>query len=133
MSEGRFILKKNIQDISANKKWRSEEGKESLKELISKYKSANRTGCALLYLGQMTTGNEQFEYLQQAISEFSDCFYGDGTQVGAFARFVLLHRYRRDGETEKAAKLAEEIRTDYPDAIDHRGRNIVELLETAEN
>jgi hypothetical protein len=113
----------------ANKKWRSEEGKESLKKLIEKYKSANRTGCALLYLGQMTTGDEQMEYLQQAIDDFSDCFYGDGAQVGAYARFVLWYRYRNDGEKEKAAKLAEEIRTDYPDAIDHRGRNVVALLE----
>lgn len=114
----------------ANKKWRSEEGKESLRKLISKYSSANRTGCALLYLGQMSTGGEQINYLKQAIENFSDCFYGDGAQVGAYARFILLYRYRNDGEKEKAARLAEEIQTDYPDAIDHRGRKVVELLKT---
>lgn len=113
----------------ANKQWRSEEGKESLRKLISKYSAANRTGCALLYLGQMSTGDEQINYLKQAIENFSDCFYGDGVQVGAYARFVLWYRYRNDGEQEKAEKLAEEIKTDYPDAIDHRGRNIVALLE----
>jgi hypothetical protein len=100
---------------------------------MSKYSSANRTGCATLYLGQMSTGDQQIEYLQKAIDDFSDCFYGDGAQVGAFARFVLFDRYHHDGEKEKAAKLAEEIRTDYPDAIDHRGRNVVDLLKTVED
>ncbi len=112
----------------ANKKWRSEEGKDSLKELISKYSSANRTGCALLYLGQQSTGDEQVEYLQRAIDDFSDCFYGDGVQVGAYARFVLFHRYKRDGENEKAAKLADEIKTLYPDSISHRKQSLVALL-----
>jgi hypothetical protein len=117
----------------ANKKWRSEEGKDSLKKLVSKYSAANRTGCALLYLGQMSTGDEQINYLKQAIENFSDCFYGDGVQVGAYARFVLWYRYRNDGEKEKAAGIAEEIRINYPDAIDHRGRNVVELLKTVED
>ncbi len=116
----------------ANKKWRSEEGKDSLKELISKYSSANRTGCALLYLGQMSTGDEQIEYLRRAINNFSDCFYGDGVQVGAYARFVLFHRYKKDGENEKAAKLAEEIKTLYPESISHRKQSLVFLLEAAE-
>jgi len=113
----------------ANKKWRSEEGKESLKELISKYSSANRTGCALLYLGQMSTGDEQVDYLQRVINGFSDCFYGDGVQVGAYARFVLFHRYKKDGENEKAEKLADEIKTLYPDSINHRKKSLVALLK----
>lgn len=79
----------------------------------------------------MSTGDEQIEYLQQAIDSFSDCFYGDGAQVGAYARFVLLCRYHRDGGKEKTDRLAEEIRTGYSNAIDHRGRKIVDLLEAA--
>jgi len=112
----------------ANKKWRSEEGKDSLKELISKYSSANRTGCALLYLGQQSTGDEQIEYLRRAINDFSDCFYGDGVQVGPYARFVLFHRYKKDGENEKVAKLADEIKTLYPDSISHRKQSLVALV-----
>ncbi|MCC7300789.1 MAG: hypothetical protein IT583_06895 [Verrucomicrobia bacterium] len=136
--DSKIYSQEKLQDIEslyqvANKQWRSEEGKESLRKLISKYSSANRTGCATLYLGQMSVGDEQIEYLQKAINDFSDCFYGDGAQVGAYARFVLLHRYRKDGENEKAAKLAEEIRTGYPDSIDHQGRPIVDLLKTVKD
>ena len=112
----------------ANKNWQTEEGKESLKRLTLKYASANRVGCAMLYLGQMSTGDDQIEYLRRAIDDFSDCFYGDGAQVGGFARYVLLHRYQQDGENEKAQKLIDEIRTNYPDAIDHRGNRITSLL-----
>lgn len=39
----------------ANKQWNSPEAKESLKILIEKYPKANRTGCALQYLGQMSS------------------------------------------------------------------------------
>ena len=109
----------------ANKKWSSEEGKTSLKKLIDKYDKANRTGCAMLYLGQLSEGDEQLEYLTRAIEDFSDCCYGDGVQVGAYARFVLAKRYKADGETEKANKLLGELKQDYADAIDHRGRSLL--------
>jgi predicted RNase H-like nuclease (RuvC/YqgF family) len=62
----------------ANQRWQTEEGKNSLKDLIKKYDKANRTGCALLYLGQMSEAAEKEEYLQKAIADFSDCWYGDG-------------------------------------------------------
>lgn len=46
---------------TANSDWKSEEAQKSLKLLIEKYPEANRTGCAVLYLGQMTKGSEQLE------------------------------------------------------------------------
>lgn len=113
----------------ANKKWRSQEGVESLKLLIENYKKANRTGCALLYLGQMSRGDEQIKYLMQAIKDFSDCYYGNGVQVGAYARFKLLWIYVRNGNKTKADKLVQEIKTNYPDAIDHRGNNLVDIID----
>jgi len=105
----------------ANKQWKSQEGKDSLKELISKYDKANRTGCALLYLGQMSKGQEREEYLKQAIDDFSDCYYGDGVQVGAYARYYLAYHYKESGEPNKADKLFSELEQKYPDAIDHNG------------
>jgi hypothetical protein len=109
----------------ANKKWQSEEGKNSLKELISKYEKANRTGCALLYLGQMTTGAQKEEYLKKAIADFSDCRYGDGVEVGSYARFILAAHLRQNGQAEKADELIKEIKQQYPDAIDHRGKPLL--------
>jgi len=113
----------------ANKDWRSEEAKSSLKELISKYDKANRTGCALLYLGQMSKGDEQIEYLTKAIEGFSDCYYGDGAQVGAYARMYLAYRNKQDGKADKARALFEEIRAQYPNAIDHRGNLLADIIE----
>jgi len=112
----------------ANRKWQSQEGKDSLKQLIEKFDKANRTGCALLYLGQMSKGREREEYLQKAIDGFSDCCYGDGVQVGAYARYYLAYYYKENGQTKKAEELLEEIKSKYPDAINHKGRLLADLL-----
>lgn len=113
----------------ANKQWRTEEGKESLQQLISKYENANRTGCALLYLGQMSQGEERENYLKQAIADFSDCYYGDGVQVGAYARYYLAYHYKEAGEEKRTAELFKEIGELYPDAIDHKGKLLSTLIE----
>ena len=112
----------------ANKKWKTQEARNSLKMLVDKYNKANRTGCAILYLGQMNRGDEQLGYFKQAIADFSDCFYGDGVQVGAYARLLLGQVYLRNGNTELAKTLFDEIRKDYPDSIDHRGNSLVGKL-----
>ena len=106
----------------ANQKWQTEEGKNSLKDLIKKYDKANRTGCAMLYLGQMSEGAEKEEYLNKAIADFSDCWYGDGVQVGPFARYILANHYRATDKKEKADELIEQLRKQFPDAIDHSGK-----------
>lgn len=113
----------------ANKQWRTQEGKDSLEILIDKYDHANRTGCALLYLGQMSQGKDREEYLERAIDDFSDCFYGNGVQVGAYARYYLAFHYKEAGKTSKAKKLFEEITKKYPDAIDHKGRFLVDQID----
>lgn len=112
----------------ANKQWDSAEAKESLKKLTEKYAKANRTGCALLYLGQMTTGEEKERYLKRAIADFGDCWYGDGVQVGACGRFYLAAHYQESGKRVEASALFAEIRKDYPDAIDHKGRLLADAM-----
>ena len=112
----------------ANRKWRSQEGKDSLKKLIQKFDKANRTGCTLLYLGQMSKGEEKEEYLQKAINDFSDCYYGDGVQVGAYARYHLAYYYRKNGQEKKAKELFKEISNKYPDAINHKGQLLADFI-----
>ena len=67
-------------------------------------------------------------YFKQAIADHSDCFYGDGVQVGAFARFLLGQVYLSTGHADLAKMLFDEIRKDYPDSIDHRGNSLVGQL-----
>jgi hypothetical protein len=125
---------KIIEDLYqvANKKWDESEGRTSLKRLLAKYPRANRAGCAVLYLGEMSRGDKQEKYLQQAIDGFSDCVYGDGVQVGAFARFLLIEICLKGNNTEKAkaAKLIEELKEKYPDSIDHSGQLLVDQIGT---
>jgi hypothetical protein len=69
----------------ANSNWRTPQAKQSLEQMVAKFPDVNRTGCAVLYLAQYSRGEEQEKLLKQAIDKYSDCYYGNGVQVGAFA------------------------------------------------
>jgi hypothetical protein len=112
----------------ANQKWGTPEAKESLQTLVRKFPDNNRTGCAVLYLAQMSQGDERAQYLQDGIEKYNDCFYGDGAQVGAYARFLLAKDYKSQGDTSKAKALFNEIKAKYAGAIDHNGNLLVDIL-----
>jgi hypothetical protein len=113
----------------ANQKWGSAEATESLQTMIKKYPDINRTGCAVLYVAQNSQGDERARYLQDCIEKFNDCFYGDGVQVGAYARFLLAGDYMSRGAEEKAAVLYSELKTRYSDALDHSGALLVDSIK----
>ena len=106
----------------ANKKWRTQEAKDSLKKMLAKYDKANRTGCALQYMGQMSSGKEKEAYLLRAIESYGDCYFGNGVNVGAYSRLHLAGYYKSIGKTREAVKLWKEILEKYPDAISHSGK-----------
>jgi len=111
-----------------SKQAKSPEAQQNLKILLEKYPKANRTGCALQYIGQVSVGLEKEAYLTQAIKDFSDCYYGDGVQVGAYARFYLAAYYAKAGKKDEAKALYDQIRKDYPDAVNHKGKLLVEMI-----
>ncbi|MDD2600238.1 MAG: tetratricopeptide repeat protein [Kiritimatiellae bacterium] len=113
---------------SANKNLKSPEAKEALKSLIEKYPKANRTGCAVQYMGQMSSGEEKETYLKLAIKDFGDCYYGSGVQVGAYARLYLAYYYKEIGKEKEAKTLFDEIKNDFPDAVNHKGKLLVNML-----
>ena len=115
----------------ANTNWRTDRVKARLamENLVDRYKKANRTGCALLYLGQLSDGLERENYLETAIADFSDCFYGNGVQVGGFARYLRIYDLREQGKADEAAKLETELRENYPKAISHNGLLLTDLLD----
>ncbi|MGB7749757.1 MAG: hypothetical protein WBN75_21010 [Verrucomicrobiia bacterium] len=113
----------------ASQKWGSPEASESLQAMIKKYPDIDRAGCAVLYVAQMSKGDERAKYLQDCIDQYNDCFYGDGVQVGAYARFLLAEDYQSNGEMEKAKTLFNEIKTQYHDAIDHSGKLLEDSIK----
>jgi hypothetical protein len=113
----------------ANQKWGSPEAAESLATMIKKYPDINRTGCAALYVAQRSQGDERAKYLQDCIERFNDCFYGDGVQVGAFARFLLAGDLKAKGEESKAKALYDELKANYADAVDHGGKLLVDCIK----
>ena len=121
-----------LYQVANTKGKRTDEAKASLKQLLEKYDKANRTGCALLYLGQASEGDERLQYLTRAVEKFSDCYYYNGCQVGGYGRYVLALTLWEKGEKESARALFEEIKTTYKEATDHRARPMPELVEAAE-
>jgi tetratricopeptide (TPR) repeat protein len=128
-----FYTREQFQDIetlyqAANRDLRAPDAKQKLVALVDKYPDANRSGCAILYLAQLSQGEEAEKYLKQAIEKHENAWYGNGTQVGAFARFQLARLYWQASKQNAARSLAQEIRTKFPDAVDHNGRTLVDLL-----
>jgi hypothetical protein len=108
---------------------RTPENQEILKQVVEKYPKSNRAGCAALYLGQFSKDvRESEKFLELAIKDYSDCYYLNGTSVGAFARLLLGQREKQAGHDTKAKKLFEEIRKDYPTATSHTGKLLVDAL-----
>jgi hypothetical protein len=114
----------------ANQKWGSPEAAESLETMIKKYPDVNRTGCATLYVAQRSKGEERAKYLRACVEQFNDCFYGDGVQVGAYARLLLADFYQAKGEKDEAAALFGELKAHYPDAVDHGGNLLINSIKS---
>jgi beta-lactamase regulating signal transducer with metallopeptidase domain len=114
---------------AAESKLRSPEFIESVNQMLQKFPGANQTGCLLLQLAQTTTGPESEKYFKDCIEKYNDCYFGDGVQVGAFARFWLATYYSKTGENEKAEALRKEIKDNYSDAIDHYGQFLINLIK----
>jgi hypothetical protein len=124
---------KEIEDLYqiANSNPRTPGAKENLLKIIStkEWKEANRTGCALLYLATTFSEKEEMEnYLKTAIAEHSDCWYGDGVEAGAFARYLLGKYYLNSGKKTEAENLFKELREKYPDSIDHVGELLISKI-----
>lgn len=131
--DNKHYTKNELSDASslyqvANREWKSEKAIANLKMVLKKYPKCNRAGCAALYLGQMLTGSEKEKYYKMAIEQHSDSFYGDGVQVGAYARLLLAEYYKDNNQDAKAAVLLEEIEKLYPDAIDHKGNFLADQM-----
>ena len=107
---------------------KAENADEALKSLIEKFPKANRTGCAVMYAAQHSRGEERIKWLNRAIEQYSDCVYGDGAQVGAYARWFLAREHMRKGDKSAAEKLYAEIRAKYPDAVTHKGKRFADLM-----
>ena len=112
----------------ANKNWRKPEAKDALEKLIKEYPDTNRTGCAILYLGQMSQGKTKVDYLTRAITKHGDCYYGNGVQVGAYATFLLAHHEYNLDQKASATKRFAELRKTWPYAFDHKGRLLVQQI-----
>ena len=104
---------------------------EAHKKFIKKYPGFNRTGCALSELAGMSefTSPETEQYYKECIQKYDDCYWGDGVQVGPFARFSLAFYYKNSGQNDKAEALYTEIKDNYPDSIDHEGQLLVDVIK----
>ena len=112
----------------ANRNLRAPEAKGVLTEVVRKYPKSNRAGCAVLYLAQLSAGTERETYLKTAIADHGDAWYGDGAQVGALARAQLAAYYANTGRLDEAQKLADEVRSRFPGAVDHSGARLTGAL-----
>lgn len=121
-------IEKIYQQISKN--WKLEIADKVVKEIITKYPKSNRAGCAILYLAQLTEDEKEKEKLLiEIINKYSDCFYGDGVQVGAYANYLLYNYYKENNLVDKSKKIANILKRNYKDAVDHNGNKLLDQLK----
>jgi hypothetical protein len=113
---------------AANRDMKNAGAKAILERVVKDYPRSNRAGCAVLYLAQFASGPERERLLKDAIENHNDTWYGDGVQVGALARANLALLYAATGRLKEAKELATHVAKHFPDAVDHDGRPLVELL-----
>ena len=113
---------------SANRDLSAPGAKDALQRVVKEYPKSNRAGSAILYLAQLSSGAEREGYLKAAIEDHGDTWYGNGVQVGAFARAQLASFYAATDKVSDARKLAKEVVERFPGAVDHRGQPLVNLL-----
>ena len=123
---------RTLEDLyqSANRNLRGPDAKAILQRVVKEYPKSNRAGSAVLYLAQMSSGTEREAYLKTAIEAHGDAWYGDGVQVGAFARVQLAAFYAANGRLAEARVLATEVADRFPGAVDHNGRQLLEALRS---
>lgn len=108
----------------ASQEIQSARSKKIFRDIIKNHPKFNRAGCSALYLAQESEGKEREQLLIEAAEKFSDCFYLDGVQVGAYSRYLLALMYRDREEVEKAKELMRYIREHYPGAVNHKGQKL---------
>ena len=79
----------------------------------------------------MSQDTKKIEYLMRAKDDFSDCYYGDGVNVGAYATYLLACHHQQEGDYDQANKLFNDIKMNHAYAVDHRGRLLVDLVQEA--
>ena len=114
---------------AANRNLNGPDAKSILQRVIKEYPKSNRAGSAVLYLAQLSSGADREACLRTAIDAHGDAWYGDGVQVGAFARPQLAAFYAAAGKVTEAKALATEVAERFPGAVDHRGQPLVAMLQ----
>lgn len=96
--------------------------------LVRRYPRANRAGCALLLLAQLSTGARREYYLREAIRFRGDAWFENGVQVGALARAMLAIHLAGLERFDEAEGVAAELVRDFPGAIDQTGASLDDTL-----
>ncbi len=115
--------------------WSKSKGNEQrniAQSMQKRFPEANRTGCVMLYQAIRSTGKERISRLRQVIKNYDSCYYFNGVQVGAFARYRLGIAYLKEGKKSDAEKLFNELKFSYKDAIDHKGTLLIDLIQVRE-
>jgi hypothetical protein len=100
-----------------------------LRDLVTAYPKSQRSGCAVLELARLAPSAERERHLRTAITSHGGAWCESGVQVGALARALLAVEHAGAGKFDDAERLAAEVATMFPGAIDDSGAPLERLLE----
>jgi hypothetical protein len=107
---------------------REPEAEPILVDLVRRYPRANRAGCALLLLAQVSAGPRREHHLRQAIDFEGDAWFENGVQVAALARAMLAIHLAGLERFDEAEEVAAELVRRFPGAVDQTGASLDDTL-----
>lgn len=124
------MVEKTYQIANKSNDYSSPDVRRAMEAVLSQCPGCNRAGCAVAYLGYGSTGAEAIRWYRMAVQRYDDCWWNDGVQVGAMARYRLMLELRKSGEQSEATALEKELRQRYADALHHDGTLLVSKLKS---
>ena len=82
----------------------------------------------MLYLAYRQKGDAQRHALLKVIKKYGDCYYGDGTNVGADAKYFLARYYLSHKQMKKLKLILDDLRENHRAAIHHNKQNLASLV-----
>jgi TolA-binding protein len=114
-------LEKRYREATAGAQWNEEE----LQKILESYPDSNWAGCSQLFLAESRMRQHQNAdaeaLLKSATTRFPDAMCNESAQVGVYAQFKLVSLYGQSHREDDAARLASQLMSRYPDALDWDG------------
>ncbi|MDB4673534.1 M56 family metallopeptidase [Verrucomicrobiales bacterium] len=99
----------------------------AMKELILTFPKSNRAGCSAIYIARLLQpGAERSDWLARCTENWGECYFLDGTSIGALARKLQAEDLLAIGDRTSAQNIYTAIAEQFPGATNFGGEPLLQ-------